>query len=134
VPAPGDGRVPDRLDRCRRARRARDHAARRLAAHEPGRRDRGGAGAPAACYVDSPPPELARTAGLDELSERELEVLRLIGRGLSNAEIAAGLVISLATVKTHVRHVLQKLRLRDRVQAVVVAYESGLAPRTPARG
>jgi DNA-binding NarL/FixJ family response regulator len=85
-------------------------------------------------YVDSPPPELARPAGLDELSERELEVLRLIGRGLSNAEIAAELVISLATVKTHVRHVLQKLRLRDRVQAVVVAYESGIVPRTPARG
>jgi DNA-binding NarL/FixJ family response regulator len=85
-------------------------------------------------YVDSPPRELARPAGLDELSERELEVLRLIGRGLSNAEIAAELVISLATVKTHVRHVLQKLRLRDRVQAVVVAYESGLVPRTPARG
>jgi DNA-binding NarL/FixJ family response regulator len=78
-------------------------------------------------YVDSPPPELARPAGLDDLSERELEVLRLIGRGLSNAEIAAELVISLATVKTHVRHVLQKLRLRDRVQAVVVAYRTGLA-------
>ena len=77
-------------------------------------------------YVASPPPELARPSGLDELSERELEVLRLIGRGMSNAEIAAELVISLATVKTHVRHVLQKLRLRDRVQAVVVAYESGL--------
>jgi DNA-binding NarL/FixJ family response regulator len=85
-------------------------------------------------YVQSPPAELARPAGLDELSERELEVLRLIGRGLSNAEIAAELVISLATVKTHVRHVLQKLRLRDRVQAVVVAYESGLVVRTPARG
>ena len=81
-------------------------------------------------YVESPPPELSRPAGLDELSERELEVLRLIGRGLSNAEIAAELVISLATVKTHVRHVLQKLRLRDRVQAVVVAYESGLVVRT----
>ena len=85
-------------------------------------------------YVESPPAELSKPAGLDELSERELEVLRLIGRGFSNAEIAAELVISLATVKTHVRHVLQKLRLRDRVQAVVVAYESGLVPRTPARG
>jgi len=84
-------------------------------------------------YVASPPPELARPSGLDDLSERELEVLRLIGRGLSNAEIAAELVISMATVKTHVRHVLQKLRLRDRVQAVVVAYESGLITR-PARG
>jgi DNA-binding NarL/FixJ family response regulator len=85
-------------------------------------------------FVASPPPELARPSGLGELSERELEVLKLIGRGMSNAEIAAELVISLATVKTHVRHVLQKLRLRDRVQAVVVAYESGLVPRTPARG
>jgi DNA-binding NarL/FixJ family response regulator len=85
-------------------------------------------------YVESPPAELSRPSGLDELSERELEVLKLIGRGLSNAEIAAELVISLATVKTHVRHVLQKLRLRDRVQAVVVAYESGLIPKTPARG
>ena len=69
---------------------------------------------------------LGRTSGLDELSERELEVLRLIGRGLSNTEIGEELVISLATVKTHVRHVLAKLGLRDRVQAVVLAYESGL--------
>ena len=84
-------------------------------------------------YGESPPAEHSRPAGLDELSERELEVLKLIGRGLSNAEIAAELVISLATVKTHVRHVLQKLRLRDRVQAVVVAYESGLVPKSPAK-
>jgi DNA-binding NarL/FixJ family response regulator len=75
-------------------------------------------------YVARPP--LGRAVGLDELSERELEVLRLIGRGLSNSEIAEALVISLATVKTHVRHVLAKLGLRDRVQAVVLAYESGL--------
>jgi DNA-binding NarL/FixJ family response regulator len=80
-------------------------------------------------YVHSPPPELVRPVELADLSERELEVLRLVGRGMSNAEIAAELVISLATVKTHVRHVLQKLRLRDRVQAVVVAYESGVISR-----
>jgi DNA-binding NarL/FixJ family response regulator len=80
-------------------------------------------------YVSNPPAELTRPEGLDELSERELEVLRLVGRGMSNAEIAAELVISLATVKTHVRHVLQKLRLRDRVQAVVVVYESGIVGR-----
>ncbi len=80
-------------------------------------------------YVERPPSGLRRPAAVDELSERELEVLRLVGRGLSNGEIAEELVISLATVKTHVRHVLQKLNLRDRVQAVVLAHESGLAGR-----
>jgi DNA-binding NarL/FixJ family response regulator len=80
-------------------------------------------------YVNRPPAPLARPGELDELdelSEREREVLGLIGRGLSNTEIADELVISLATVKTHVRHLLQKLGLRDRAQAVVAAYESGL--------
>ena len=77
-------------------------------------------------YVEHPPAALARPPALDELSERELEVLLLVGRGRSNAEIAAELVISMATVKTHVRHVLAKLGLRDRVQAVVFAYEAGV--------
>jgi DNA-binding NarL/FixJ family response regulator len=76
-------------------------------------------------FVERPVPVEAAPA-LAELSARELEVLRLLARGLSNAEIADELIIGEATVKTHVARILRKLDLRDRVQAVVVAYESGV--------
>jgi len=71
-------------------------------------------------------PRPAPARQFDDLSERELDVFRLIARGLSNAEIGRELYISDTTVKTHITHILQKLNLRDRVQAVVLAYETGL--------
>jgi len=74
-----------------------------------------------------PPAGDGRPAALTELTDRELEVLKLVARGLSNGEIASELDVSEATVKTHVSRVLSKLELRDRIQAVILAYQTGLA-------
>jgi DNA-binding NarL/FixJ family response regulator len=76
-----------------------------------------------------PAPDLSRTAPLADLTPREREVLHLVARGLSNREIAAALTIEESTIRTHVKRVLAKLGLRDRIQAVIFAYESGIIAR-----
>ena len=77
-------------------------------------------------FVRRPPPGVTKPRELDDLSDRELDVFRLVSRGRSNDEIAKQLFISEATVKTHMGRIFSKLGVRDRAQAVVVAYESGL--------
>ena len=119
---PAQGRRPGR-PRARRARRGRGRVA-ALAVGDPAgdRSLRRGARRPPARAV----------GGLDELTEREREIVALVGTGLSNDEIAERLVISPATARTHVTRAMLKLGARDRAQLVVFAYEAGLV--TPGRG
>ena len=87
--------------------------------------------------AQQPTPELADRAKLDDLTPREREVFELVARGLSNREIAAELVVEESTIRTHVKRILMKLELRDRVQIVIFAYETGVnrpaVPADPAR-
>ncbi|MGI8594970.1 MAG: LuxR C-terminal-related transcriptional regulator, partial [Solirubrobacteraceae bacterium] len=85
--------------------------------------------------AQQPTPELANQAKLDELTPREREVLQLTARGLSNREIASALTIEESTTRTHLKRVLMKLNLRDRIQIVIFAYETGInLPAADRRG